>query len=260
MKWKVKPEQVLFSAETKDSTAFLHLRENLLLRATELDQIEYLLDYLDRVSNDDSIGSLVVAGSPEKTGEKEYYDFYHRLCRLKFDRNAIYRMYNAVDQFVLKIAAFKKLVIHVDSGLVIPLYLNVSLACDYRIVSEDAVFRNAYIDLGLAPKGGGVFFLSRILGKAKAFDLLLSDRDFTAREAKSLGIVDEVVDTANLERAAVEAVRKFERIPARTLAGIKSLMAFDSDELARYLEAENRELMKIIDSPDFRRDLGQCPE
>jgi enoyl-CoA hydratase/carnithine racemase len=116
------------------------------------------------------------------------------------------------------------------------------------------------MDLGLTPKGGGVFFLTKLLGKPQAIDLLLNVREFTASEAKSLGIVDEVVGSEEIEQAAVQAVKRFEIIPGRTLAGIKRLMSFDSDELARFLELENRELMKIIDSPGFRKDLGQCQE
>ena len=254
------PKEVLFTSRQEGTTAFLNLSENLLLRATDLDRIDRLLDYLDRVEADDSVRTLIVAGSPEKTGEKEYYDFYYRLCRLKFDRNAIYRMYNAVDQFIMKITTLPKLVVHVDSGRLIPLYLNASLACDYRIVSENAVFENAYIDLGLAPKGGGAFFLTKLLGKSKAFQFLLSDRRVTASEALALGLVDEIVASDQLEKAALDAAARFEKIPERTLAAIKSLMAFDNEELARYLESENRELMKIIDSPAFRKDLGHCPE
>lgn len=255
-----KSDEELFVGRQIGSSAFVYLRENLLLLATDLDRKDHLLDYIDRISQDSSLNALVIAGSPEKTGAKEYYEFYHRLCRLKFDRNAIYRMYNAVDQFILKIVGFQKPVIHVDSGQLIPLYLNISLACDYRIISENAVFHNAYIDLGLLPKGGGAFFLSRILGKSKAFDLLLSENEIPAKQALSLGIVDEIVLPDQLENAAIKAADRLSKIPGRTFSGLKRLLSFSEKELAEYLERENTELMRIIDSPDFQRDLGECPD
>jgi 2-(1,2-epoxy-1,2-dihydrophenyl)acetyl-CoA isomerase len=262
MKRKIKQDsnEELFVGRQIDSSAFLYLKENLLLRATDLDRKDHLLEYMDRISQDVSVNALVIAGSFEKTGAKEYYEFYHRLCRLKFDRNAIYRMYNAVDQFILKIVEFQKPVIHVDSGQLIPLYLNISLACDYRIISENAVFQNAYIDLGLLPKGGGVFFLSKILGKSRALELLMSEDEIPAKQALSLGIVDQVVLPGQLEDAALSAALRFDKIPGRTFSGIKRLLSFSQKELADYLDRENTELMRIIDSTEFRQDLGKCPD
>lgn len=253
-------DEELFVSRQTDSSAFLYLKENLLLRATDLDRKDHLLEYMDRVSQDNSVNVLVIAGSLEKTGVKEYYEFYHRLCRLNFDRNAIYRMYNTVDQFILKIVAFQKPVIHVDSGRLIPLYLNISLACDYRIISENAVFQNAYIDLGLLPKGGGVFFLSQMLGKSRALELLMNEDEIPAAQALSLGIVDQVVSPDLLEDAALNAALRFEKIPGRTFSGLKRLLSFSERKLAEYLERENMELLRIIDSREFRRDLGKCPE
>jgi 2-(1,2-epoxy-1,2-dihydrophenyl)acetyl-CoA isomerase len=262
MKRKIKQDsnEELFTGRQIDSSAFLYLKENLLLRATDLDRKDHLIEYMDRISQDVSVNALVIVGSLEKTGAKEYFEFYYRLCRLNFDRNAIYRMYNAVDQFVLKIVELQKPVIHVDSGHLIPLYMNISLACDYRIISENAVFQNAYIDLGLLPKGGGVFFLSKILGKSKALELLLSEDEIPAKKALSLGIVDQVVLPGQLEDAALSAALSFNKIPGRTFSGIKRLLSFSQKELAEYLERENTELMRIIDSPEFRQDLGKCPD
>ena len=250
----------LFEGRKAGSLAFLYLRENLLLRATDLDRKDHLLEYMDRISQDSSVSALVIAGSKEKTGAKEYFEFYHRLCGLKFDRNAIYRMYNTVDQFILKIVGFQKPVIHADSGRLIPLYLNISLACDYRIISENAVFQNAYIDLGLLPKGGGAFFLSKILGKSTALELLLNQDEIPAKQALALGIVDKIVLPERLEDAAIDAAKKFEKIPGTTFSGLKRLLSFSEKELAEYLEQENNELMRIIDSPEFRQELGTCPD
>lgn len=253
-------EQHLFFTRQVGSVTFLSLKENLLLRITDLDQKEQLLEHMENISQDPLTKVLVIVGSPEKTGAKEYFEFYYRLCHLKFDRNAIYRMYNAVDQLILKITEFQKPVIHADSGRLIPLYLNVSLACDYRIISKNAVFQNAYLDLGLLPKGGGVFFLTKMLGKSKAFDLLLREDDITANQALDLGIVDQVVFPEKLDDAAFNAAKRFENIPDRTLFGLRRLMGFSQKELAGFLERENLELMRIIDSQEFRKELGQCPE
>ncbi len=134
-------------------------------------------------------------------------------------------MYNAVNQFVLKMVGFNKIVVHADSGKVISFYMNISLACDYRIIGDNTVFQNPYLDLGLVPKGGGAFFLSRLLGFSKASELLLSDKDITAEEALRLGIVDKVVPSVELNEAALKIAKNFARKPVDSVSGIKRLLS-----------------------------------
>jgi enoyl-CoA hydratase/carnithine racemase len=169
-------------------------------------------------------------------------------------------MYNAVDQIILKIVDLDKFVIHADGGQIISLFLNISLACDYRIISDNTVYKNPYLDLGMAPKGGGAFFLSRMLGYRKAYDILLSDQDITAHTAFEMGIVDKVVTLEKLEDTALEIAKKY--IPAQSLIGIKRLLNFSRKELSNYLEFENQELLRIIGPPDLSSDfwekLTQC--
>jgi enoyl-CoA hydratase/carnithine racemase len=98
------------------------------------------------------------------------------------------------------------------------------------------------------------------LGKSRALELLLSEGEIPAKKALSLGIVDQVVLPGQLEDAALNTALRFDKIPGRTFSGIKRLLNFSQKELAEHLERENTELMRIIDSPEFRRDLGKCPD
>jgi enoyl-CoA hydratase/carnithine racemase len=136
----------------------------------------------------------------------------------------------------------------VDSGQVIPMFLNFSLACDYRIVSEDTLFQNPCIELGLIPKGGGAFFLPRIVGLRKAYEILLSIEDLPASQALQLGIVDEVVAKEQLESAALKAADCFCGYPANSVSGIKRLLNYSRNELGDYLEFENQVLINCVGS------------
>ena len=93
-----------------------------------------------------------------------------------------------------------KLVIHTDCGEVIPLFLNMSLACDYRIVATHTIYQKPYFELGMLPKGGVAFFLCKMLGNSKTLQLLESDKEMNAIEALDLGIVDQVVPYNDLEK------------------------------------------------------------
>jgi len=79
---------------------------------------------------------------------------------------------------------------------------NLALACDYRIASEQAQIGQVFAKLGLAPDWGGSWFLPRLVGPAKALELMWSARMVPAAEALALGVFDRVVPA---DRLAAEA-------------------------------------------------------
>ncbi len=186
---------------------------------------------------------------------KEYVEFYRQV--LEPDQIAIQRMHNAVNQLILGITELDKIVIHADSRKFLSLFLNVSLACDYSIVTDTSVFHNLHLELGLVPKGGEAFFLPKMLGLSKACEILLSAEDITAQEALRLGIVDKVVPLGEFEEAVLRIVRSFAQKPGRSLSGVKRLLNYSKKDLGDYLEFENDELLRIVGSSDFRKKLGE---
>ena len=235
-----------YAAERMNDIILLRFKEDMLFRTTDLNLRDEVLGYLERVSKSDSIKVMVLFSSPDKSGIEEYFEFYHQLLKSKWAQNDFHRLCNTVDQFIMKIVDSNKIIIHANSGRVISLYLNVSLACDYRIVADNTVFQNPDIELGLVPKGGGPFFLSKRLGLSKAYEILLSGEDITAHEAQDLGFVDKVVPLNTLENAALEVAHRFAQKPASTLAGGKRLLHFSMNDLKDYLRLENQELLRII--------------
>lgn len=237
-----------FAAEKIEEVILLKLKENLMSLATDLSSRDMLMDYLDRVSEDDSIKVVVMLSSLEKKGSEEYFDFYHKVLTSKSDLKDVHRLHNFFAQFILRIVDLNKIVIHASKGRVISLFLSLGLACDYRIITDKTVFQNPYLRLGLVPIGGVAFFLSRRLRRSKALDILLSDQDLSAHEAMRLGIVDEVVAPDKLEEAALDAARRFARKPARSLAGVKKLINYALKDFEDYLELENQEFIKSVGS------------
>jgi 2-(1,2-epoxy-1,2-dihydrophenyl)acetyl-CoA isomerase len=235
-----------FKAERLDEIVILRLKENLLFRATDLIERDKMIDYLDQVSITDSIKIVVFMSSPGAKGSEEYFDFYHRaLSSTLYDKD-VHRLHNVFTQIILRIVDLNKIVVHANCGKVISLFLNFSLACDYRIVADNTVFQNPYHKLGLLPIGGGAFFLSRRLGRSQALEILLSDTDITADEAMKLGIVDKVFPQEELEKAAVDTARNFAQKPARSLAGLKKLLNYSMIDLKDYMAIEYKELIKVL--------------
>jgi enoyl-CoA hydratase/carnithine racemase len=81
--------------------------------------------------------------------------------------------------------------------------VDLALACDFIVASETAFLAMSYIQRGLVPDGGGMYFLPRRVGLARAKDLILSGRRVQAPEALSMGLVDKVVPAAELMQSAL---------------------------------------------------------
>ena len=235
-----------FKGEIIGSVLVLNFKDNFMFRATSLKVKSTILDYLDQLSRTDTVKVLLVVSSPRKAGREEYCKFYNQVIQSALDINAVHKLFHAVDDLILKIKEVNQIVIHADSGNVLPLFLNISLACDYRIVADNTVFQNPCLEYGLVPKGGGAFFLSKILGTGGAYKIMLSEEDITAGEALKLGLVDEVVAFSELRDAGLKVARNFAHKPAGSLRCCKRLLNFSSRELREYLEFETDELTKMI--------------
>jgi 2-(1,2-epoxy-1,2-dihydrophenyl)acetyl-CoA isomerase len=238
-------ETDFFSAKKIDEIIVITFKEKLFLKLTEWEAKGKVFDYFDFVSKSDSI-KVIIIESPYHVWHDDYFVFYSQSSGPDLDTTVFQRMFNAVNQFILSIVDSEKIVVHVAAGDVISMLFSINLACDYGLVSENAVFSFPHMDLGLVPKGGVAFFLSKILGSRKASQILLSGKDISAQEALSLGIVDEVVPANKLKERALSKAREFAQQPRRSLSGVKRLLNYSLSDLKDYLDFENEILLKII--------------
>ena len=99
--------------------------------------------------------------------------------------------------------------------------LSIALACDLRIASETVKITTAFAKVGLSGDYGGTYFLTQMLGSAKARELYLMSPVLTAREALALGLVTRVVADAEIDAAALELAMSLAQGPSITLGYIK---------------------------------------
>jgi 2-(1,2-epoxy-1,2-dihydrophenyl)acetyl-CoA isomerase len=102
--------------------------------------------------------------------------------------------------------------------------LSLACACDLRIASDQATFVPAFVNIGLVPDSGGTFFVSRLVGQARAFEWLCSGRRLTAAEAQQWGIVSEVVEGDALAARAAEIAGRLAALPTRAIGMTKRLL------------------------------------
>ena len=93
-------------------------------------------------------------------------------------------------------------------GYVLGSGIEMALCCDLRIASENAKFGLPEVGLGIIPAAGATQTLPRVVGRAKALEMLLTSRWLDAKEAYSLGLVNQVVPQVQLRAASEEMARK----------------------------------------------------
>jgi enoyl-CoA hydratase/carnithine racemase len=112
------------------------------------------------------------------------------------------------DRCVIAIRDCVKPVIAVVNGPAAGAGMNLALACDMRIASSAAKFSQAFVKRGLTPDWAGSYFLPRVVGMAKACELIFTGDSIDAAEALRLGIVNSVVAPAELMTAAYALAKK----------------------------------------------------
>jgi enoyl-CoA hydratase len=127
-----------------------------------------------------------------------------------------------------------------------------ALACDFRIASESARFGLPEIKIGAFPGGGGTQRLSRLIGTAKAKEMILLGDPISAQEALATGLVMKVVAKANLMDAANGLAAKLAALPRLALQASKMLINRSQEvDLATGLEFEARTFGGIAHTHDL---------
>src|SRR5438034_6106111 len=140
---------------------------------------------------------------------------------------------------VLAIRALEKPVIAAVNGAAAGAGMSFACACDLRLAADSASFVPAFINIGLVPDSGGSYFVTRILGPARAFEWLASGRKLTAAEAHAWGLVSEVVETDALAARAAELAAQLAELPTRGVGMTKRLLDSAVDaSLEEQLERE----------------------
>lgn len=141
--------------------------------------------------------------------------------------------------------------IAVLNGFASGLGLDLALACDLRIASERVKLSEAFVSMGLIPDGGGTFLLPRLVGLAKAAELIFTGAPLTASDAERIGLVNQVVPFSELEKAAQELASKLAKGPALAMSLAKLA-------LKKNLRGDFREALKV--EAEFQKQCFASPD
>jgi enoyl-CoA hydratase/carnithine racemase len=127
---------------------------------------------------------------------------------------------------------------------------DLALACDLRVASTRAYAQEKFVRIGLMPDGGGTFWLPRLVGTARAMQMILLAEKIEAAELKSLGVVARVVEADALREATFEVARTLEGGPPLAFAAITRAVYASWGSVEDALRREREEQLKLLRSAD----------
>jgi enoyl-CoA hydratase/carnithine racemase len=133
---------------------------------------------------------------------------------------------------------------------------DLAFACDLRVASTHAYAQERFVRIGLMPDGGGSFWLPRLIGTARAMQLILLAERIEAAELYRLGVVAKVVEPDSLRDATLEVARRIEAGPPLAHAAVKRALYGNLGSLEDALRREREEQLKLLRSADFMEGVA----
>jgi 2-(1,2-epoxy-1,2-dihydrophenyl)acetyl-CoA isomerase len=139
--------------------------------------------------------------------------------------------------------------------------LAIAAACDFRIASETAVFVTAFSRIGSSGDFGVSYFLTHLLGPAKARELLFLGDKVDAAAARDIGLVTRVVPDAELESQTLALARRLAKGPPVAYRLIKhNLLAAETERMRDVMELEARNMLRTLQTEDSREAVRAFQE
>jgi len=131
-----------------------------------------------------------------------------------------------------------------------------TLSCDMRIASETAQFQLPFTRLGICTELGSTYLLPRLIGMGKASELLLTSKMIDAKEAKEIGLVNQVVPASELEKTTYEMASSIAKLPPLAVQmnkrGLRQAMSAD---LSSQLQYEALATAYLSDTEDHKEAI-----
>ena len=197
-KYLIYEKAASFLTPEEENMAIITLNRPDALNALSRGLLEELDNVLEGIRKDDKIRSVIIIGSGRAFSSG--FDLSEAGSGDEADMKAGTELGQKVFD---KIEIFDKPVIAAINGYALGGGLEMAVACDIRIASEKASFGTPEINLGLIPSWGGCVRIPKLVGRAKAAQIILMGERFDAKEAERLGLVNKVVPPDELKSTAM---------------------------------------------------------
>ncbi|MFY3741393.1 MAG: 3-hydroxypropionyl-coenzyme A dehydratase [Candidatus Nitrosomirales archaeon] len=219
--------QQYIQVEKKENIAIVRINRPEKLNAMNIDVIKEMGNIMDQLDKDDGVKVVIVTG----TGEKAFsagadIEYMSKISPLDAEQYAM-----TGHTTLNKIENLSKPVIAAVNGYALGGGCELSLACDLRIASKNAAMGQPEVTIGICPGWGGTQRLMRVVGIARAKDLIYTGRRISADEAFQMGLVNKVVELPQLMDECMNIAKQIAKNSAIAVRVSKTLLnrGIDSD-------------------------------
>lgn len=243
--------------EIADGIATLTLNRPDKLNAINYATADLLLATLDAIETDDRVGAIILTGAGDKAFSAGGDIAEFRESVLEGPATACRDFVRRGQAMTARMEAFPKPIIAAVNGLAYGGGCEITEAVHLAIASERAVFAKPEIKLGMPPTFGGTQRLTRLAGRKRALELLLTGEAFPAKRALELGLVNQVVphdDLIPAARALARLILRHSRLAAAAIitAAVRGL----NMSIGEGLQMESEQFARMVPTQDLREGLG----
>jgi 2-(1,2-epoxy-1,2-dihydrophenyl)acetyl-CoA isomerase len=236
--------------EITDGVAHITLNRPQVYNALSPDLIKEITLAVESAASDASVRVVLLTGA----GDKAFCsgaDLKVGMGEAASLGDALRKRYNPM---ILAIRTIPKPVVCRLNGVAAGAGCSLALACDVIIGAEEAYLSQIFVSIGLMPDAGSTFFLPRLVGTAKAFELASTGRKVFGAEAAQIGLIQRAVPAAELDEAVAEVLAYYRETPTKAIGAMKQVLnqSMQSD-LETMLEHEAVEQDKLGET----RDAGE---
>lgn len=250
-------ELVSISKEDRIATVLLNRPEA--FNAFNMDLMECLAGHLVTLASDQDVRGVLITGEG-----KAFCAGGDLKWALAFPQGPATAFHELAARFHMAIAEIRRMpkpVIAAINGIAAGGGFSLALACDFRVMAEAAVLRQAYTSNGLCIDGGGSFTLARMVGLARALEIMAFDRPISAEQALAWGLVTKVAPAGSVREEATLMAREIASGSLHSFGWSKRLLtdSFNSS-FETHLERERRGLSSCAAHPEGTEGLKAFAE
>ena len=246
----------LLIERSEDGYAVVTLNRPEALNALNAALFKDLADFLDSVEHDDGVRCLILTGSGDKA--------FAAGADIKEMADQTYAQMYTANYFALghdRITRFRKPIIAAVNGFALGGGCELAMLCDFVVASEKARFGQPELTLGVAPGIGGSQRLTRLVGKSKAMDMVLTARMMDAAEAERAGLASRVFPHETLmEETRKIAARIAAQSPLAVMANKEMVNAALETTLTQGVQFERRLFHSLFAFEDQKEGMSAFVE
>jgi 2-(1,2-epoxy-1,2-dihydrophenyl)acetyl-CoA isomerase len=185
------------------------------------DEITFeLQDALKAVAKDEAVRVVVLTGEGKAFCSGQDLKASGGETKRSF-LNSLHKRYNPI---IRAMRSLPKPIVCRLNGVAAGAGCSIALACDVIVASEEATLIEVFINIGLVPDSGSSWFLPRLVGTAKAFELCAMGSRVKASEALALGLINKAVPADQLDQAVNDYANYFAKAPTKAIGLIKKML------------------------------------